>query len=108
MCPPSCFSFQDLWRPQTRDQEEYIHLESVLHSESQNANQLASNQWHIWTPHTWPISEEGWLSVMSLDAHWVEQRCRENHLLVNCLTEVMGLKRKSGIDCFSESSLNFD
>ena len=25
-----------------------------------------------------------------------------------CLTEMMGLKRKSGSDCFSESSLNFD
>ena len=84
MCPPSCAFFQDLWRPQTRDQEEYIHLESVLHSGSQNANQLASNQWHIWTLHTLPISEEGWQSVMSLDAHEDEQRCRENHLLGNC------------------------
>ena len=77
MCPPSCAFFQDLWRPQTRDQEEYTHLESVLHSESQNANQLASNQWHIWTPHTLPISEEGWQLVMSLDAHGDEQRCIE-------------------------------
>ena len=84
MRPPSCAFFQDLWRPQTRDQEEYIHLESVLHSGSQNASQLASNQWHIWTPHTVPISEEGWQSVMSLDAHEDEQRCRENHLLGNC------------------------
>ena len=84
MCPPSFAFYQDLWRPQTRDRGGCNHLEYVPHSGSRNANQLASNQWHIWTPHTEPISEEVWQLVMSLNAHEDEQRCRENHLLGSC------------------------
>ena len=84
MCPPSFAFYQDLWRPQTRDRGECNHLEYAPHSGSRNANQLPSNQWHIWTPHTEPISEEVWQLVMSLNAHEDEQRCRENHLLGSC------------------------
>ena len=84
MCPPSFAFYQDLWRPQTRDRGGCNHFEYVPHSGSRIANQLASNQWHIWTPHTEPISEEVWQLVMSLNAHEDEQRCRENHLLGSC------------------------
>ena len=84
MRPPSFAFYQDLWRPQTRDRGGCNHFEYVPHSGSRNANQLASNQWHIWTPHTEPISEEVWQLVMSLNAHEDEQRCRENHLLGSC------------------------
>ena len=84
MCPPSFAFYQDLWRPQTRDRGGCNRFEYVPHSGSRIANQLASIQWHIWTPHTEPISEEVWQLVMSLNAHEDEQRCRENHLLGRC------------------------